>query len=91
MGWIGRKTGVANPRHLGMLLEVFCDSESVLAVPDDAKGQRLDPLEELPRIVRADGGPEIAQGYRANPKCKCNGPQRVGEIEEGEDLEGSLI
>ena len=40
------EAGVANPRHLGVLLEVLGDFESVLAMANHAHRQRFDSLQE---------------------------------------------
>src|SRR6266540_5533866 len=55
------EAGVGDPRDLGVVLEPLRERERVLAVPLDAEGERLDPLQEEERVERRERGADVAE------------------------------
>ena len=78
VGMVG-KCGMVDFRHLGMLGKVFDDLERILRVALDAQRQRLDSLQEDPRVERADGRSGVAQDDGTDARHEGGGAGHVGE------------
>ena len=68
---------VAHPLHLRVGVEVPGHSQGVLAVPLHAKRQRLDPLQQLKGVERAERGAGVAQRHGARTADVRGRPERL--------------
>jgi hypothetical protein len=73
----GRITREDDLRDLGVALQVLGHLHGILVVLADAQRQRLQPLNELEGVERADGGAHVAQQHGAGAQHIGDRPERL--------------
>lgn len=72
---------IRSPFHLGMLSQVSCQGQRVVAVALAAQAERLEALQQEEGAEGVEGGPDVAQGLGAQLDGVRDGPECVGESE----------
>eukprot|EP00966_Prymnesium_polylepis_P259505 5994158-Prymnesium_polylepis.1 len=78
---VALEAGVLDPLHLRVRLEELGHRERVRAVLLHPQRQRLDALQEYPRVVRRDRRAQVAQRHRPHPQDERERRQHLGQVE----------